>query len=128
MCVCVCDLLSLIIITLWRVICNLCIHSVFVVSFLLISVSVLLLRPCFNEGERLNGLQRGDAQFVDIIHTNVGILGIKEPRGDVDFFPNGFVNLLSTLFQLIAFCRLGMNKLFFSLAIDNMHYNPDVGV
>lgn len=46
-------------------------------------------RPCFNEGERLSGLQRGDAHFVDIIHSNPGILGMKESRGDVDFFPNG---------------------------------------
>lgn len=46
-------------------------------------------RPCFNEGERLNGLQRGDAAFVDIIHSNAGILGIKNPIGDVDFYPNG---------------------------------------
>lgn len=48
-------------------------------------------RPCFNEGEQLSGLQRGDASFVDIIHSNAGILGIKESRGDVDFFPNGYV-------------------------------------
>lgn len=47
-------------------------------------------RPCFNEGERLNGLQRGDARFVDIIHSNAGILGVKNPIGDVDFYPNGF--------------------------------------
>lgn len=53
-------------------------------------VCFLVFRPCFNEGERLMGLQRGDASFVDIIHTNVGILGIKEARGDVDFFPNGY--------------------------------------
>lgn len=65
-----------------------CVHLVYVVSL------VFMFSPCFNEGERLNGLQRGDAQFVDIIHTNVGILGIKEPRGDVDFFPNGFVKLI----------------------------------
>lgn len=48
-------------------------------------------RPCFNEGERLSGLQRGDAAFVDIIHSNAGVLGVKEPIGDVDFFPNGWV-------------------------------------
>lgn len=46
-------------------------------------------RPCFNEGERLTGLQRGDANFVDIIHSNVGILGMKDPIGDIDFYPNG---------------------------------------
>lgn len=49
------------------------------------------LSPCFNEGEKLNGLQRGDARFVDVIHTNVGVLGIKESIGDADFFPNGYV-------------------------------------
>lgn len=48
-------------------------------------------RPCFNEGERLSGIQRGDAHFVDIIHTNAGVLGIKESRGDVDFYPNGYI-------------------------------------
>lgn len=50
-------------------------------------------RPCFNEGERLNGLQRGDADFVDVIHSNAGILGLKNPIGDVDFYPNGYTNL-----------------------------------
>lgn len=54
-------------------------------------------RPCFNEGERLSGLQRGDAQFVDIIHSNAGILGIKESKGDVDFFPNGYVTTYCNL-------------------------------
>lgn len=29
-----------------------------------------------------------DAQFVDIIHTCVGILGETEPRGHVDIYPN----------------------------------------
>lgn len=29
--------------------------------------------PCFNEGEVLTGLARGDAEFVDIIHSNPGI-------------------------------------------------------
>lgn len=28
--------------------------------------------PCFNEGEVLTGLARGDAVFVDIIHSNSG--------------------------------------------------------
>lgn len=45
--------------------------------------------PCFNEGESLSGLQRGDAEFVDIIHTNNNVLGKRDPVGDVDFYPNG---------------------------------------
>jgi Lipase len=46
--------------------------------------------PCFNEGEVLSGLMRGDADFVDVIHTNVGVLGRRDPMGDVDFYPNGY--------------------------------------
>lgn len=46
-------------------------------------------RPCFSEGERLDGLRPGDAEFVDIIHSNPGILGIRRRLGDVDFYPNG---------------------------------------
>lgn len=45
--------------------------------------------PCFNEGEQLSGLSRGDATFVDIIHTNSRVLGKRAPIGDVDFYPNG---------------------------------------
>jgi lipoprotein lipase len=48
--------------------------------------------PCFNEGESLSGLQRGDAEFVDVIHTNSDVLGKREPIGDVDFYPNGVVS------------------------------------
>lgn len=28
--------------------------------------------PCFNQGENLTGLARGDAEFVDVIHSNPG--------------------------------------------------------
>uniref|UniRef100_A0A182P6A8 NEDD8-activating enzyme E1 catalytic subunit n=1 Tax=Anopheles epiroticus TaxID=199890 RepID=A0A182P6A8_9DIPT len=37
--------------------------------------------PCFNEGESLSGIQRGDADFVDIIHTNAKVLGKRDPIG-----------------------------------------------
>lgn len=47
-------------------------------------------QPCFNEGEQLNGISRGDAEYVDIIHSNPGVLGKKEAVGDADFYPNGF--------------------------------------
>ncbi|XP_076762342.1 pancreatic triacylglycerol lipase-like [Xylocopa sonorina] len=33
-------------------------------------------------------LQSGDALFVDIIHTDMGILGLALESGDVDFYPN----------------------------------------
>lgn len=34
-------------------------------------------------------LDPGDAKLVDVIHTSVRILGLSEPQGHVDFYPNG---------------------------------------
>ncbi|XP_063625575.1 pancreatic lipase-related protein 3 [Cydia splendana] len=33
-------------------------------------------------------LARGDAAFVDVLHTNPGVFGFPRPIGDVDFYPN----------------------------------------
>lgn len=49
--------------------------------------------PCFNEGEGLTGIYRGDAEFVDIIHTNSGVFGKRDPLGDADFYPNGVISV-----------------------------------
>ncbi|XP_037937553.1 vitellogenin-1-like [Teleopsis dalmanni] len=46
-------------------------------------------KPCFNEGASLSGLMRGDADFIDIIHSSPGILGKREPMGDIDFYAGG---------------------------------------
>lgn len=46
-------------------------------------------QPCFNKGGRLKGVSSGDAEYVDIIHTNPGVLGLVDAVGDADFFPNG---------------------------------------
>ncbi|KAM7350118.1 vitellogenin-1-like [Cochliomyia hominivorax] len=45
--------------------------------------------PCFNEGESLSGIQRGDADFIDVIHTNPGVFGKANPVGDADFYAGG---------------------------------------
>lgn len=49
--------------------------------------------PCFNNGQVLTGLFRGDGAFVDVIHTNPGCLGQKIAIGDADFFCNGIIPL-----------------------------------
>ncbi|EEC00284.1 lipase, putative, partial [Ixodes scapularis] len=44
-----------------------------------------------NEGFEDERLDRDDADFVDVIHSSNGVyeLGMREPMGHVDFYPNG---------------------------------------
>lgn len=56
--------------------------------------------PCFSSGELLTGLFRGDAVFVDVIHTNPGVLGKGEAIGDIDFFCNGLNALQPGCFSI----------------------------
>ncbi|XP_052849334.1 vitellogenin-1-like [Drosophila gunungcola] len=57
-------------------------------------------KPCFNEGEVLSGLLRGDARFIDVIHSNPGVLGKRDPLGDVDFYPGGMGPLPAGCFSV----------------------------
>ncbi|XP_046475616.1 phospholipase A1-like isoform X2 [Neodiprion pinetum] len=41
----------------------------------------------------LEHVKSGDAAFVEIIHTDAGVIGIDLQTGDVDFYPNGGVEL-----------------------------------
>lgn len=42
---------------------------------------------CFKEGSVLSTLEKGDASYVDIIHTSPDALGISKSVGNVDFYP-----------------------------------------
>ncbi|XP_030571402.1 vitellogenin-1-like [Drosophila novamexicana] len=46
-------------------------------------------KPCFRNEKSLPGLMHGDAELVDVIHTNIGILAKRDPLGDIDFYPGG---------------------------------------
>ncbi|KAH8419683.1 hypothetical protein KR009_000874 [Drosophila setifemur] len=59
-------------------------------------------KPCFNEGEVLSGLLRGDADFIDVIHSNPGVLGKRDPLGDADFYPGGMSPLPGGCFSVIC--------------------------
>ncbi|XP_054729129.1 vitellogenin-3-like [Anastrepha obliqua] len=59
-------------------------------------------KPCFNEGSALSGLMRGVAEFIDVIHSNPGVLGKREPLGDVDFYPGGLDPLPTGCFDVIC--------------------------
>ena len=43
--------------------------------------------PCFDVFVKTNRLDKGDAKFVDVIHTSKA-LGFNDPLGHVDFYPN----------------------------------------
>lgn len=44
--------------------------------------------PLFEPNTGNKRLKSSDAEFVDIIHTDGGLLGNLEPMGDADFYPN----------------------------------------
>ncbi|CAG9575731.1 unnamed protein product [Danaus chrysippus] len=46
-------------------------------------------RPFFEFPPLLSGITKDAANFVDIIHTNSGVLGYESSVGHADFYPNG---------------------------------------
>ncbi|XP_026277480.1 phospholipase A1 member A-like [Frankliniella occidentalis] len=46
-------------------------------------------RPGFRDVDLQRRLDSGDAFLVDVIHTTAGFLGLEEPVGHIDFYPNG---------------------------------------
>lgn len=46
-------------------------------------------RPCFVGDAAYPRIGRGDAKYVDIIHSNPGDMGTEEVIGDADFYPGG---------------------------------------
>ncbi|XP_069686188.1 uncharacterized protein [Periplaneta americana] len=47
--------------------------------------------PLYDNEPSENKLDSSDASFVEVIHTCGGLLGIKDPLGHADFYPNGGV-------------------------------------
>ncbi|XP_050426670.1 pancreatic lipase-related protein 3-like [Adelges cooleyi] len=46
-------------------------------------------KPLFHDRPIEHRLYHTDAYFVDVIHTNTYLLGIEQPCGHLDFYPNG---------------------------------------
>ncbi|AUS94238.1 pancreatic lipase-related protein 2-like protein [Trichoplusia ni ascovirus 6b] len=45
--------------------------------------------PCFGNLDENSRVSKDDAEFVDVIHTNAGVLGTEMVVGHIDFYPNG---------------------------------------
>ncbi|XP_061723853.1 phospholipase A1-like [Cydia pomonella] len=62
--------------------------------------------PCFSHVELELRLKATDAEYVDVIHTDDGIYGLKEPVGQVDFFPNSGSQQPNCLLQTCSHNRV----------------------
>ncbi|XP_072747044.1 pancreatic triacylglycerol lipase-like [Anoplolepis gracilipes] len=60
-----------------------------------------------------------DAQYVEIIHTNGGLLGFLTAIGDSDFYPNGGEKQLGCLLDFSGACSHARSFRFFAESIDS---------
>ena len=78
-------------------------------------------QPCFKNADSTMKLHKTDALFVDIIHTNGRLLseiglGLPEPIGHVDFYPNGgriqpgCIGIDSSYFEYLPIPLRAINK------------------
>ncbi|CAH0597088.1 unnamed protein product [Chrysodeixis includens] len=76
--------------------------------------------PCFSDVEPNLRLNRNDADFVDVIHSDAGVYGIGESVGHVDFYPNSGSAQPGCLPALLfATCSHSRAWLFFSESVIN---------
>ncbi|XP_048001134.1 pancreatic lipase-related protein 2-like isoform X1 [Leguminivora glycinivorella] len=61
--------------------------------------------PCFSHVDPDLRMKATDAIFVDAIHTDAGVYGLKDPVGQVDYFPNGGSQQPNCLFQTCSHSR-----------------------
>ncbi|XP_070501464.1 lipase member H-like isoform X1 [Chironomus tepperi] len=90
--------------------------------------------PMFMNGDTTTRISRSDAKFVDIIHTDGGILGMPWAVGHADFFPNGgFASQpgcineslsRNNIIGIVAGCSHTRALLFFAESIRRPHAFP----
>ncbi|XP_057670439.1 lipase member H-like [Diorhabda carinulata] len=82
--------------------------------------------PGFDIGLVKGGhLNQQDADFVDVIHTCAGYLGVKQPIGHVDFYPNGGSPPQPgcTILKFIEACSHGRSWILYANSIKmSQHY------
>lgn len=71
-----------------------------------------------------SGSQRirpSDANYVEIIHSNGGNLGLEEPVGHNDFYPNGGKNMPGCGITDVG-CSHGRSYQYFAYSLDNQGF------
>ncbi|XP_076637268.1 phospholipase A1 VesT1.02-like [Colletes latitarsis] len=64
-------------------------------------------------------ISSGDANYVQIIHTNGGFLGFKSPLGDSDFYPNGGSMQVGCKLDVLGACSHLRSVHFFAESINS---------
>ncbi|KMQ93906.1 pancreatic triacylglycerol lipase [Lasius niger] len=64
-------------------------------------------------------ISNDDAQYVEIIHTNGGLLGFSAAIGDSDFYPNGGKSQSGCLLDIGGACSHARSYKFFAESIDS---------
>lgn len=74
--------------------------------------------PGFNLAGPGSRISSGDAKYVEIIHTNGGLLGFLAAIGDVDFYPNGGQKQLGCLLDVGGACSHARSFRFYAESIN----------
>ncbi|XP_026316589.1 pancreatic triacylglycerol lipase-like isoform X12 [Hyposmocoma kahamanoa] len=61
--------------------------------------------PCFSHVDDDLRLKETDADYVDVIHTDAGVFGLKDPVGHVDYYPNAGAQQPNCFFQTCSHSR-----------------------
>lgn len=64
-------------------------------------------------------ISSGDANYVEIIHTNGGLLGFLAAIGDVDFFPNGGSKQIGCLIDVGGACSHARSYRFYAESVTS---------
>ncbi|KAL2735408.1 phospholipase A1 VesT102-like [Vespula squamosa] len=75
--------------------------------------------PGFTTAKTGSRISQGDANYVEIIHTNGGILGYFNSIGDVDFYPNGGIKQAGCLIDVGGTCSHLRAYQFFAESINS---------
>lgn len=76
--------------------------------------------PLFSLDNEDRRLAKGDADYVEVIHSNAGILGLSYPMGDASFYPNGGKSQPGCGWDPIYKCAHQRSYLYYAESIHNV--------
>lgn len=75
--------------------------------------------PLFSLDNVDKRLDKSDAHYVEIIHSNAGFLGLSHPLGHASFYPNGGKKQPGCGWDLISVCAHSRSYIYYAESIYN---------